>query len=64
MGIFCHAKKQVTVPQEFHFATNDRIPSQAAVADMFDKVDRYISLILQIIVALAYEQKQWPYLII
>ncbi|KAB5515790.1 hypothetical protein DKX38_026438 [Salix brachista] len=38
MGIFCHAKKQVTVPQEFHFATNERIPSQAAVADMFDKL--------------------------
>ncbi|KAG5226314.1 protein TPX [Salix suchowensis] len=38
MGIFCHAKKQVTVPQEFHFATNERISSQAAVADMFDKL--------------------------
>ncbi|XP_011029042.1 PREDICTED: protein TPX2 [Populus euphratica] len=38
MGIFCHAKKQVTVPQEFHFATNERIPPQAAVADMFDKL--------------------------
>ncbi|KAL9380304.1 hypothetical protein Peur_025961 [Populus x canadensis] len=38
MGVFCHAKKQVTVPQEFHFATNERIPPQAAVADMFDKL--------------------------
>ncbi|MED6123549.1 hypothetical protein PIB30_050178 [Stylosanthes scabra] len=29
IGLFYHAKKQVTVPQEFHFATNDRIPPPA-----------------------------------
>ncbi|XVE92739.1 hypothetical protein REPUB_Repub01dG0125500 [Reevesia pubescens] len=38
-GIFCNAKKQVTVPQEFHFATNERIPAApAAVVDLFDKL--------------------------
>ncbi|KAG8641368.1 protein TPX2 isoform X2 [Manihot esculenta] len=38
LGIFCNAKKQVTIPQEFHFATNERIPPPAVVADMFDKL--------------------------
>ncbi|XWS63433.1 hypothetical protein CRYUN_Cryun06bG0096600 [Craigia yunnanensis] len=37
-GIFCNAKKQVTIPQEFHFATNERIPSAAAAVDLFDKL--------------------------
>lgn len=36
--MFCNAKKQVTIPQEFHFATNERIPPPAAVFDLFDKV--------------------------
>ncbi|MED6146816.1 hypothetical protein PIB30_038217 [Stylosanthes scabra] len=37
IGLFYHAKKQVTVPQEFHFATNDRIPPPAMVdsSDLF-----------------------------
>jgi targeting protein for Xklp2 len=38
MGIFCHVKKQVTIPQEFHFATNERIPPASSVVDMFEKV--------------------------
>lgn len=34
-------KKQVTIPQEFHFAIDKRIPPPpppAAVVDLFDKV--------------------------
>ncbi|KAK4255528.1 hypothetical protein QN277_008518 [Acacia crassicarpa] len=38
IGIFCHTKKLVTQPQEFHFATNERIPPPSAVADLFDKL--------------------------
>ncbi|KAH7533384.1 hypothetical protein FEM48_Zijuj04G0125100 [Ziziphus jujuba var. spinosa] len=38
LGIFCNAKKQVTIPQEFHFATNERIPPPAVVVDLFDKL--------------------------
>ncbi|KAB2042297.1 hypothetical protein ES319_D02G205800v1 [Gossypium barbadense] len=38
LGIFCNAKKQATIPQEFHFATNDRIPPAASVVDLFDKL--------------------------
>ncbi|XP_030932519.1 protein TPX2-like isoform X2 [Quercus lobata] len=38
LGMFCNAKKQVTIPQEFHFATNERIPPPAAVFDLFDKL--------------------------
>ncbi|KAF7800752.1 protein TPX2-like isoform X2 [Senna tora] len=38
IGIFSHAKKQVTQPQEFHFATDERIPPPSAVAYLFDKL--------------------------
>ncbi|CAN0896799.1 Protein TPX2 [Linum grandiflorum] len=38
LGIFCNTKKQVTIPQEFHFAIDERIPPPTAVADMFDKL--------------------------
>ncbi|KAJ8749395.1 hypothetical protein K2173_018887 [Erythroxylum novogranatense] len=38
LGIFYNAKKHVTIPQEFHFATDDRIPPAASVADLFDKL--------------------------
>ncbi|XP_033517416.1 protein TPX2-like isoform X2 [Nicotiana tomentosiformis] len=39
LGMFCNTKKQVTVPQEFHFATDERIPPPPAnVADLFDKL--------------------------
>lgn len=40
--MFCNTKRQVTVPQEFHFATDERIPPPANVADLlFDKVLSY-----------------------
>lgn len=38
LGMFCNEKKLVTIPQEFHFATNERFPPPAAMCDMFDKV--------------------------
>ncbi|KAK4342332.1 hypothetical protein RND71_038148 [Anisodus tanguticus] len=38
LGMFCHTKKQVTVPEEFHFATDERIPPPANVTDLFDKL--------------------------
>ncbi|GMJ05524.1 targeting protein for XKLP2 [Hibiscus trionum] len=40
LGIFCNAKKQVTIPQEFHFATHERIPipPPVTVFDIFDKL--------------------------
>ncbi|CAI0548803.1 unnamed protein product [Linum tenue] len=37
LGIFCNTKKQVTVPKEFHFAIDERIPPPTVFADMFDK---------------------------
>lgn len=41
MGIFCNTKKHITIPQEFHFATHERISKPNSVLDAFDKV--YIS---------------------
>lgn len=41
--MFCNTKRQVTVPQEFHFATDERIPPQANFDDLFDKVQSYFS---------------------
>ncbi|XP_050381912.1 protein TPX2 [Argentina anserina] len=38
LGMFCNAKKHVTIPQEFHFATNERIPPPSAIHDLFDKL--------------------------
>ncbi|VFQ88015.1 unnamed protein product [Cuscuta campestris] len=39
VGVFCNTKRQVTVPEEFHFATDERIPpTPANVADIFDKL--------------------------
>ncbi|XP_057505719.1 protein TPX2-like [Actinidia eriantha] len=38
LGIFCNTKRHITVPQEFHFATDERIPPPANVADLFDKL--------------------------
>ncbi|CAN4104991.1 unnamed protein product [Withania somnifera] len=37
LGMFCNIKKQVTVPEEFHFATDERIPP-TNVSDLFDKL--------------------------
>ncbi|GFZ05643.1 targeting protein for XKLP2 [Actinidia rufa] len=38
LGIFCNTKRHITVPQEFHFATDERIPPPAPVVDLFDKL--------------------------
>ncbi|KAK9676833.1 hypothetical protein RND81_11G104500 [Saponaria officinalis] len=41
LGLFCNNKKQVTIPKEFHFAIDERIPppsTTASVADLFDKL--------------------------
>ncbi|KAJ9550339.1 hypothetical protein OSB04_014384 [Centaurea solstitialis] len=39
LGLFCNKKRQVTIPQEFHFAIDERIPPPTAnVADLFDKL--------------------------
>ncbi|KAK4364070.1 hypothetical protein RND71_015428 [Anisodus tanguticus] len=39
LRMFCNTKRQVTVPQEFHFATNERILPPANVAELlFDKL--------------------------
>ncbi|XP_059277002.1 protein TPX2-like [Lycium ferocissimum] len=38
LGMFCNTKRQVTVPQEFHFATDERVPPQANFDDLFDKL--------------------------
>ncbi|XP_042494669.1 protein TPX2 [Macadamia integrifolia] len=38
LGMFCNTKRNVTRPQEFHFATDERIPPQTSVVDLFDKL--------------------------
>ncbi|KAF9589685.1 hypothetical protein IFM89_027213 [Coptis chinensis] len=38
LGIFCNPKRQATRPQEFHFATDERIPPSKSVTDLFDKL--------------------------
>jgi targeting protein for Xklp2 len=38
MGIFCNTKKHITIPQEFHFATDERISRPESVLDIFDKL--------------------------
>ncbi|KAF8411132.1 hypothetical protein HHK36_003671 [Tetracentron sinense] len=38
LGMFCNAKRQVTKPREFHFATEERIPPPTAVIDIFNKL--------------------------
>ncbi|XAR55534.1 hypothetical protein NMG60_11035631 [Bertholletia excelsa] len=38
LGMFCNTKKHITIPQEFHFALDERIPPPASVADLFDKL--------------------------
>lgn len=37
--MFCNPKPQKTIPQEFHFATEDRLGPPATVVEIFDKVD-------------------------
>ncbi|EOA36809.1 hypothetical protein CARUB_v10008388mg [Capsella rubella] len=38
MGIFCNTKKHITIPHEFHFATDERISRPDSVLDIFDKL--------------------------
>ncbi|KAK9131846.1 hypothetical protein Scep_011374 [Stephania cephalantha] len=38
MGVFCNSKRQITIPHEFHFATDERIPPTRDVADLFDRL--------------------------
>ncbi|XP_074579240.1 protein TPX2 [Curcuma longa] len=38
IGLFCNSKPQITVPEEFHFATNDRLGPSAAIDELFDKL--------------------------
>uniref|UniRef100_A0A1J3FXB3 Protein TPX2 n=1 Tax=Noccaea caerulescens TaxID=107243 RepID=A0A1J3FXB3_NOCCA len=38
MGIFCNTKKHITIPHEFHFATDERISRPSSVFDIFDKL--------------------------
>lgn len=39
LGLFCNKKRQVTIPQEFHFAIDERIPPPLPnVSDLFDKM--------------------------
>ncbi|CAH8381565.1 unnamed protein product [Eruca vesicaria subsp. sativa] len=38
MGIFCNTKRHVTIPQEFHFLTDERISQHNSVIDLFDKL--------------------------
>ena len=61
MGIFCNAKKQVTIPQEFHFATNERIPQAAAVVDLFDKVIIQMHQIIILLLVCAYIKSKIAY---
>ncbi|XP_073121451.1 protein TPX2 [Henckelia pumila] len=38
IGLLSNMKKPVTIPQEFHFAIDKRIPPPTAVVDLFDKL--------------------------
>ncbi|KAI8005925.1 Protein TPX2 [Camellia lanceoleosa] len=38
LGMFCNTKQHVTIPHEFHFAIDERIPPPVTVADLFDKL--------------------------
>ncbi|GKA05333.1 protein TPX2, partial [Tanacetum coccineum] len=39
LGLFCNKKRQVTIPREFHFATDKRIPPKIPDnAELFDKI--------------------------
>ena len=38
-------KKHITIPQEFHFATDERISQPCPVVDIFDKVFSIFQLI-------------------
>ncbi|RWW05108.1 hypothetical protein GW17_00031636 [Ensete ventricosum] len=38
IGLFCNPKPQITITEEFHFATNERLGPPAAVVQLFDKL--------------------------
>ncbi|KAG9439196.1 hypothetical protein H6P81_019361 [Aristolochia fimbriata] len=38
VGVFCNLKPQITIPQEFHFATDERLPPPKSVFDLFEKL--------------------------
>ncbi|XP_068654038.1 protein TPX2-like isoform X2 [Aristolochia californica] len=38
VGVFCNLKPQITVPHEFHFATDERLPPPTSVFDLFEKL--------------------------
>ncbi|URE11401.1 Cell cycle regulated microtubule associated protein [Musa troglodytarum] len=38
IGMFCNPKPQKTIPQEFHFSTEDRLGPPATVVEIFDKL--------------------------
>ncbi|KAI3502097.1 hypothetical protein L1887_30128 [Cichorium endivia] len=40
LGLFCNKKQQVTIPQEFHFSINERIPPRRTAngAELLDKI--------------------------
>ncbi|XP_059659824.1 protein TPX2 [Cornus florida] len=38
LGMYCNTKRDITVPQGFHFATDERFPPPATIADLFDKL--------------------------
>ncbi|KAI0527384.1 hypothetical protein KFK09_002984 [Dendrobium nobile] len=43
LGLLCQSKSQITTPQEFHFATNDRLgpPPSTMMIENFDKLSLY-----------------------
>ncbi|KAL0905090.1 hypothetical protein M5K25_027266 [Dendrobium thyrsiflorum] len=43
LGLLCQSKSQITTPQEFHFATNDRLglPPSTMMIENFDKLSRH-----------------------
>ncbi|XXG41245.1 hypothetical protein AAC387_Pa01g1752 [Persea americana] len=40
IGVFCNQKRQLTVPQEFHFATDERIPPPPPAKEVFHIFDK------------------------
>ncbi|WOK91848.1 protein TPX2-like isoform X1 [Canna indica] len=38
IGLSCNPKPPITIPREFHFATDDRLGPPATVVDLFDKL--------------------------
>lgn len=38
LGLFCNPIPQITTPQEFHFATDERLGPPLVFTEMFDKV--------------------------